>query len=171
MLDSSNFEKCTRDICIPPRPPPPKWGKEYFPAPPPICLEGYPAPVELEGASNRGNLGLASRSKHNIARGCCQQWVLSLSSGGRAGFELRSPLQEIVPLCFTKHGSMSGQAYGDNSKGPRSPRGGFQYRFRVVNLQDYVLKCARHIPCGSHWTDVHVISHRLECAQHPCARS
>ena len=138
-----------RSICIPPLPPPSRWGKEYFPAPPPICLEGSPAPVEVEGASNRGYMGPAFKSKHNIARGCGQQWVLSLSSGGHSR-------RLIVPLCFTKQGSMSGQAYGDNPKVPRSPRGGFQNRFPVVN---------------SHWTDVHVISHRLECAQHPCARS
>ena len=80
-------------------------------------------------------------------------WVLLLSLNTTlaefelrrpGGVELRSPLQEIVPLCCTTHGSMSGQADVDDPQVPRSPRGGFQNRFQGVNLPICSKMCKTH---------------------------
>ena len=78
--------------------------EHLYSSPPPIQVAEGVLPGTTPHLLGRGP---AFQSTHNIARGCGQQWVLSLSSGGRAG---------IVALCFTEQGSMSGHAYGGNPK-------------------------------------------------------
>ncbi len=130
--------------------PPNPGGREYFPAPPPICLEGSLGKGPAIGGIWVLPLSPTTTLPVDVAS--------NLSSGGRVGLELRSPRQDIYcTTFFYETGIDVRPSIRGQSEGPSVSTGRFP----------------EYVPCGSgrmftsYRTGMSVPNTRVQHLRHP----